>query len=79
MYARPKTTHEDRAEVLKEWYRELKKIIPELISKWEKVIGVKAADWGVKQMRTKWGACNVDEKRIWLNLELSKKPLICLE
>jgi predicted metal-dependent hydrolase len=80
MYVRPKTTHEVRAEVLKEWYRkELKKIIPELISKWEKVIGVKADDWGVKQMRTKWGACNVDEKRIWLNLELSKKPIICLE
>ena len=80
LYVRPKTTHEDRAEVLKEWYRkELKRIIPELISKWEKIIGVKAADWGVKQMRTKWGACNVDEKRIWLNLELSKKPIICLE
>jgi predicted metal-dependent hydrolase len=66
--------------VLKEWYRkELKKIIPELISKWEKIIGVKAEDWGVKQMRTKWGACNVDEKIIWLNLELAKKPIICLE
>ena len=31
-------------------------------------------DWGVKQMKTKWGACNVDAKRIWLNLELAKKP-----
>lgn len=80
LYVRPKTTQKDRASVLKEWYRkELKKIVPALMLKWEDVIGVKATDWGVKQMRTKWGACNVDEKRIWLNLELSKKPVICLE
>lgn len=30
-------------------------------------------------MKTKWGACNIEAKRIWLNLELAKKPLICLE
>lgn len=77
---RPNTSKESRAIVLKEWYRkELKKQLPELIAKWEKVIGVKCNDWGVKQMRTKWGACNTSEKRIWLNLELAKKPLICLE
>ena len=30
-------------------------------------------------MKTKWGACNIEAKRICLNLELAKKPLICLE
>jgi predicted metal-dependent hydrolase len=30
-------------------------------------------------MRTKWGTCSVESKRIWLNLELSKKPENCLE
>ena len=80
LFVKPTATKEDRALVLKEWYRkELKKQIPELIEKWEELIGVKSEDWGVKQMRTKWGACNVSEKRIWLNLELSKKPVICLE
>jgi hypothetical protein len=77
---RPNTSTEARAIVLKEWYRkELKKQLPELIAKWEKIIGVKCNDWGVKQMRTKWGACNTSEKRIWLNLELAKKPQVCLE
>jgi predicted metal-dependent hydrolase len=77
---KPNTSTEARAIVLKEWYRkELKKQLPELIAKWEKIIGVKCNDWGVKQMRTKWGACNTSEKRIWLNLELAKKPIICLE
>ena len=71
---------EDKARIMKEWYRKQLKIqIPSLINKWEKIIGVKANDWGVKQMKTKWGACNVDTKRIWLNLELAKKPPICLE
>ena len=73
-------TTEDKARIMKEWYRKQLKIqIPPLIQKWEKVVGVQVNDWGVKQMKTKWGACNVDAKRIWLNLELAKKPPICLE
>ncbi len=30
-------------------------------------------------MKTKWGSCNIGAERIWLNLELAKKPLECLE
>lgn len=77
---KPQATRREKAKAVKEWYRKrLKAEIPELLSKWEKRIGVKSDDWGVKQMRTKWGACNIEEKRIWLNLELAKKPTICLE
>lgn len=65
---------------MNEWYRkELKKLVPGLLDKWQKIVGVSASDWGVKLMKTKWGACNRKQKRIWLNLELAKKPLICLE
>src|SRR5690554_7589576 len=42
-------------------------------------MGVAASDWGVKRMKTKWGSCNIQAKRIWLNLELAKKPPECLE
>ncbi len=80
MYVRPGTTESRRAQLMKEWYRQhLKDQIPALIQKWERIIGVEASDWGVKQMRTKWGACNIEAKRIWVNLELAKKPPICLE
>lgn len=80
LWVRKGSSTEDKGSVMKEWYRkELKKIVPELIEKWEKVIGVKSNSWGIKHMRTKWGACNTEEKRIWLNLELAKKPLICIE
>ncbi|MBK9381487.1 MAG: M48 family metallopeptidase [Chitinophagaceae bacterium] len=77
---RPSSTLESRAQLLKEWYRaQLKKELPALIEKWERVIGVKCNSWGVKQMKTKWGSCTNSSKRIWLNLELAKKPSICLE
>jgi Predicted metal-dependent hydrolase len=80
LFAKAGASKEEKAKVLKEWYRkELKAQIPEIIEKWEKVMGVKAQAWGVKHMRTKWGTCNTSEKRIWINLELAKKPKNCLE
>ena len=80
LHVRPNTTTEQKQIILNEWYRkELKKQIPIIIEKWEKIIGVNVNEWGVKQMKTKWGTCNIEANRIWLNLELAKKPLHCLE
>lgn len=80
MIVRPDTTQEKKKEILDEWYRsELKRIVPAIIEKWETKIGVRASEYGIKKMRTKWGTCNPVAKRIWLNLELAKKPLECIE
>lgn len=80
LFVRPGTTHKNRSLVLSEWYRDqLKKIIPNLIEKWQPIIGVHVNEWGVKKMKTKWGACNTSDGRVWLNLELAKKPAECLE
>lgn len=69
-----------RHEILTAWYRvQLKKQIPSIIDKWEKILNVRVDDWQVKQMKTKWGSCNIEKKRIWINLELAKKPEKCLE
>lgn len=74
------TSTENRLKLMSEWYREqLKQIIPKLIEKWQAKIGVVADDWGIKKMKTKWGSCNIEAKRIWLNLDLAKKPPECLE
>lgn len=71
---------EKREKVLREWYRaELKKLIPPLIARWEPVIGVEVAEWGVKRMKTRWGSCNTKAHRIWVNLELAKHPIERLE
>ncbi|MEL7195968.1 MAG: SprT family zinc-dependent metalloprotease [Bacteroidota bacterium] len=80
LFVRPSTSMENRARVLREWYRQyLKQEIPPIIEKWTPIMEVDVKDWGIKLMRTKWGACNVDVGRIWLNLHLAKKPPICLE
>jgi predicted metal-dependent hydrolase len=69
-----------RERVLQRWYRQqLKELILPLLQKWQTAVGVQADEWAIKKMKTKWGACNVKVHRIWLNLELAKKPVQCLE
>jgi predicted metal-dependent hydrolase len=80
LFVRAGTTAEQREAILLRWYREqLKALIPPLLEKWQPILGVQVTDWGVKKMKTKWGACNIAARRIWLNLELAKKPVHCLE
>ena len=77
---REASTAEQRANVLNEWYREnIKKEVPGILKKWQRIIGVIAIEWGIKNMKTRWGTCNVGDKRIWLNLQLAKKHPQCLE
>jgi predicted metal-dependent hydrolase len=77
---RPGANAVQREAVLQQWYRDqLKALVPALLDKWQPVIGVNANDWGIKKMKTKWGSCNIAAKRIWLNLELAKKPVTCVE
>lgn len=69
-----------RAELLQRWYRDqLKALVPPLLEKWQAALRVRVSGWGVKKMKTKWGSCNAQARRIWLNLELAKKPLQCIE
>jgi predicted metal-dependent hydrolase len=80
MIVRPELTATQRGVVLYKWYRkQFKSMVPALLAKWEAVIGVHADEWGVKRMKTRWGTCTPDAKRIWLNLELAKKPMNCIE
>jgi len=80
LHVKTETTAEQREKVLYQWYREqLKQLIPPLLEKWQPLLDVEVSAWGVKKMKTKWGACNTQARRIWLNLELAKKPVQCLE
>ncbi|GBG05905.1 metal-dependent hydrolase [Paenibacillus agaridevorans] len=80
LYVRPDSTFDKKQEVLEEWYRvQLKIHVADLIEKWEKIMNVKVNEFGIKKMKTKWGTCNREAQRIWLNLELAKKPPECLE
>jgi predicted metal-dependent hydrolase len=80
LYVRYGSIREQREQALTNWYRQqLKAELPSLIVKWERIIGVSINAWGVKKMKTRWGTCNIQAKRIWLNLELITKPQHCLE
>ena len=80
LFVRPQTSVAQREAALFRWYREqLKALIPPLMQKWQSRLGVEATGWGIKKMKTKWGSCNTATGRIWLNLELAKKPVQCLE
>jgi len=77
---RPGSDRNKREAVLNEWYRaQLKEQVPPLIAEWEPRIGVEVSDWGIRRMKTRWGTCNTRAKRVWLNLDLAKKPPACLE
>ena len=80
LYVQQGSDRHTRQLMMDKWYRQqLKKTIPALIEKWQNIIGVSIADWQIKKMKTRWGTCNINVRRIWLNLELAKKSLLCLE
>lgn len=69
-----------REKILIEWYRkELKRVLESVVLNCEKKTGIHAEEFRIKNMRTRWGTCNVDKRRIWINLQLVKKPTECLE
>ncbi|MBI5505979.1 MAG: M48 family metallopeptidase [Deltaproteobacteria bacterium] len=77
---RPGTDRAQRDAVLQRWYRRrLREQLPPLVAKWEPKVGKTMGDLRIRKMKTRWGSCNADARRIWLNLELAKKPVACLE
>jgi hypothetical protein len=80
LHVRPGASNEKKQAILEEWYRaQLKKAVPSLIAKWEPLIGVKVERFFAQRMKTKWGSCRPEFRRIRLNTDLAKKPPQCLE
>lgn len=69
-----------RQKLIEDLYRrQLKARVPLLMDKYTKIVGKAPDSWGVKNMKTRWGTCNITDKRIWLNLQLAKYEPECLE
>ncbi len=80
LQVRPETDRAKRQTILEEWYREqVRKAVPPLIAKWERLMQVKVHGFYVQRMKTKWGSCNAEAGTIRLNTDLAKKPSPCLE
>ena len=59
--------------------RELKKTVPGLLEQWAPVVGVAVPEFRIRRMTSRWGTCNVQAKRITLNLELARREPELLE
>ena len=80
LQVRPGTGRDARDAVLQRWYRRrLRRRLPALLARWEPRVRVAVAEARIRRMKTRWGTCNPDARRIWLNLELAGKPPACLE
>ncbi len=80
LHVRPGASNEKKQAILEEWYRaQLKQVVPSLIAKWEPHIGVTVERFFAQRMKTKWGSCRPELRRIRLNTDLAKKPPQCLE
>lgn len=75
-----KDKHQDREQIVT---RELRKVFYnkclEFLGKYEKLMNVHTEQLRIKKMKTRWGTCNIEAKRIWINYELVKYPIECLE
>lgn len=73
-------TLEQKEVFVKEWYRrELKSLLTEIIEKWSNKTNLHPSSWLIKDMKTKWGSCNLKTKNLLFTLQLAKKPVECIE
>jgi len=80
LHVGPRTTDDTRHSIVAQWYRnQVKAAVPDLIAKWEPLLGVKVERVFVQKMKTKWGNCNPNTRSIRLNTDIAKKPRECLE
>lgn len=75
-----KSTEVERRKQLDKWYQQqIQKVLPELQEKYHTIVGKEVAEWTFRRMKTRWGSCHIQKKKICLNIQLAEKPPICLE
>ncbi|MDX9960867.1 MAG: SprT family zinc-dependent metalloprotease [Aliarcobacter sp.] len=80
LFVKENTTVENRLKVLEKYYRDNLTIeLDKLINKWQNTIEIKIDSWKIQKMKTQWGSCNIEDKRLIFNLELAKVPIDCIE
>lgn len=80
LFVRPGSTKAQRETLLYAWYKsQMSSIVSPRIVELEKIMHVKVNEMRFRTMKTKWGTCNTRAKRIWLNTELAKRSVECIE
>ncbi|MFC0820233.1 M48 family metallopeptidase [Moraxella marmotae] len=70
----------DDEQTLLDWiYRdEISRLLPELLDKWQPMVGKSATTICLKKMSSRWGSCNVRTAKIALSTNLAAYPVGCL-
>lgn len=80
LYLKENYSTEKRQVIFEKWIRKnLRSRVSILLDKWSSVMDLQCKEWKIKKMKTKWGSCNQQAKRLWFNLELMKVDDNCLE
>lgn len=79
LFIKPEADEEARKKALDGWYRaELIRVAEEMLPGCERIVGKRAKELKVRDMKTRWGTCNVRSAVITINLRLAEKPPECL-
>lgn len=71
---------DDKKKVLYKWYRkELRKTLDHLIDIHSQRMELSDFSYGIRVSKTKWGSCARQNRKLWFNIELAKKPIECIE
>ncbi|MGM0516284.1 MAG: M48 family metallopeptidase [Pseudomonadota bacterium] len=54
-------------------------ILAERVPHWAERMALPVPEWRIRRMKTRWGSCNIRERRIWLNLELVRMPVAVID
>ncbi|BBM36037.1 M48 family metallopeptidase [Pseudoleptotrichia goodfellowii] len=65
---------ENKKKIMDKWYYDCaKKIFPDVMEKWLKILDETIEHLSIKPMKTRWGSCNYNKRYINLNTELIKR------
>lgn len=80
LFLRADAGTEEREKLIQTWKKEsLRKEVSRRLPVWEKKTGLYCSCWQIRDMKTRWGTCNVKTRKVWLSLQLTNLGPECLE
>lgn len=80
VYVKNKDDLKQKQNLVYDWYKQKAMLhFFNIVQEFNKIVKKEIKDIKIRQMKTRWGSCNPHKSYINLNIELIKKPKICIE
>lgn len=80
VYVKNKDDLKQKQNLIYDWYKQKAMLhFFNIVQEFNKIVKKEIKDIKIRQMKTRWGSCNPHKSYINLNIELIKKPKICIE